>query len=263
MLFFPPFLGGIILSHGVIDRGLLPFASFCAASSATYIFNDIRDLELDRMHPTKRNRPLAKGEFVPSSAAIILILLLAFSLLSAWSISTTFFLLLSLYVIISFLYSCCLKNIPIVDIFSVASGFLIRLQAGSESFMVPISPWLFLTVFLLAVFLSTGKRLCEQKLLGDDAGNHRKTLAIYPKNFLEGALFMSGGSVLVTYTVYVVQRPWLVYTVPLCCFGLMRYAFRIQIGRSGDPTESLLRDPWLFSVGILWTIMIGWGVYGR
>ena len=263
MLFFPPFLGGVLFSQSLIKQGLLPFAAFCAASSATYIFNDIRDMEKDRAHPTKCHRPMATGDLNVETALVTAILFLLFSVYSAWMISTSFLIFLSIYLLLSFLYSCCLKNVPILDIFCVASGFIIRLEAGGEAFRVTISPWLFLTVFLLALFLSTGKRICEQQLLGEDAGSHRKTLALYPKGFLESSLFMFGGSVLVTYTVYVVQRPWLVYTVPLCCFGLMRYAFRIRSGRSGDPTESLLRDPWLFSVGILWVLMIGWGVYGR
>ena len=263
ILFFPPFLGGALFSPAVLKQGILPFASLCAAASATYIVNDIRDCVQDRNHPVKRNRPIAKKDIPASVAWTFAGILLIISLFSAWQVSSTFFLLLILYMLISFLYSCCLKHIPIVDLFCISSGFLVRLQAGGEAFQLVISPWLFLSVFLLALFLSTGKRINEQLLLGVSAGEHRKTLALYPQGFLDGILFMTGGAVLVTYTIYVVQRPWLVYSVPLCCFGLLRYSYRVKTGKGGDPTESLLRDPWLFAVGLIWTLMMGWGVYGR
>jgi 4-hydroxybenzoate polyprenyltransferase len=156
-----------------------------------------------------------------------------------------------------------LKHYPILDIFCIAAGFLLRLQAGGETFAVTISDWLFLSVFLLALFLGTGKRLSEKNMLGDKAVIHRKSLLAYPAGFLEGVMYLTGGSVLVTYTMYVITRHSLVYTVPLCCFGLLRYMLRVQQGLSGDPTDSLIKDLPLFSVGLLWVIMIGLGIYGR
>jgi len=169
------------------------------------------------------------------------------------------------YFTISLAYSAKLKNIVLVDIFCISAGFLLRLQAGGAAFNVAISEWLFLSVFLLSVFLSTGKRFAEKKHLGDTANHHRKALAAYPKGFLEGTMYMTGGSVLVTYTMYVISRhsAWLLYSVPLCCFGLLRYILRVQSGKGGDPTESLTRDVPLLIVGVLWVCMVGWGIYGR
>ena len=135
------------------------------------------------------------------------------------------------------------------------------MEAGGAVFGIVISDWLFLSVFLLAVFLATGKRLGEKQSLGADAGGHRKSLLGYPDGFLQGTMYMTGGAVLVTYTQYVIARHGMIYTVPLCCFGLLRFIMRVQSGQGGDPTESLLKDGTLFIVGLLWAVLIGWGVY--
>ena len=145
------------------------------------------------------------------------------------------------------------------------SDSLLRLQAGGVVFDVRISEWLFLSVFLLSIVLSTGKRLSEKNELGNSASSHRKTLVAYPLGFLEGTMYMTGGAVLVTYSMYAISRHslLLLYSVPLCCFGLLRYIFRIMVGKSGDPTDSLLRDPLLMLVGLAWAVLVSWGIYGN
>lgn len=262
MLFFPPFLGGIMLQPGIWQQGVLPFAAFCCASSSGYILNDLLDREADRNHPTKSSRPLASGHIVASIAAIIAALLFLIAVLIAKYINTTLAIVLVAYLAVSVAYSCYLKNVPVIDLFCIATGFLFRLQAGGAVFHVLISQWLFLSVLLLSLFLSAGKRIAEKKALPSNAAEHRKVLAHYPNGFLDGVLFMTGGAVLVTYTMYVLTHQHLIYTVPLCCFGLLRYILRVKTGQGGDPTESLLHDPWLFAVGAAWACMVGWGVYG-
>lgn len=262
MLYFPPFLGGIMLEPGLLQKGLSPFVSFSLASSATYIFNDLLDRHHDVHHPRKRGRPIASGQVAPLTAGVIAAGCLAVSLSLAARLSETFLLLLVAYLVISTCYSIKLKQLPIVDLFCIASGFLLRLEAGGEAFAMEISDWLFLSVFLLALFLATGKRLGEKQFLGEKAGGHRKALLGYPAGFLEGAMYMTGGAVLVTYTQYVITKDVMIYSVPLCCFGLLRFIMRVQSGQGGDPTESLLRDLPLFIVGLLWAVMIGWGLYG-
>lgn len=262
MLLFPPFLGGSI-ANCLTVRALIPIASFCLASSATYILNDIADRENDGQHPLKKFRPLPTGAVSVGKALCLAGLLLLSALLLAFSVSDRFLLLLLAYLSLSILYSFYLKNYPLIDLFCISSGFLIRLLAGGEAFGVMVSEWLFLSVFLLALFLSTGKRFSEKKVLGEEAGVHRKSLAAYPEGFLAGVLFMTGSAVLVTYTLYVVTRhsQILLYTVPLCCFGLLRYIMRIHSGQSGDPTESLIKDLPLFLVGISWAVLVGCGIY--
>jgi len=263
MLFFPPFLGGALLRPGVLEKGIIPFFSFCLASSATYVFNDLLDRHHDAHHPRKKHRPIASGRVPVPVAVLLACCSLAVALWLACRISPVFLLILLAYLAISCCYSLKLKELPVVDLFCISSGFLLRLEAGGEAFGIVISEWLFLSVFLLAVFLSTGKRLGEKHSLGEKAGTHRKSLLAYPDGFLQGAMYMTGGAVLVTYTQYVIARHALIYTVPLCCFGLLRFIIRVQAGEGGDPTESLLRDLPLFVVGMLWAVMVGWGIYAR
>lgn len=261
MLLFPPFLDGKILSPGLLGVAFLPLVSFCLASSATYIFNDIVDRKRDTLHPKKRQRPIASGAIPLSVAWVLAAVSAVLSCVIAAMVSSLFILLTLLYLVISILYTLCLKQLPVVDIFCIAAGFILRLEAGGAAFGIEISEWLFLTVFLLAVFLSTGKRIYEKSLLGDVAGDHRSALNSYPHGFLEGVLYLSGSAVLVTYAMYVIARPSLLYTVPLCCFGLLRFMFRVMAGEGGDPTESLLHDRQLFTVSLLWVLMLGYSVY--
>ncbi|MBT0664548.1 decaprenyl-phosphate phosphoribosyltransferase [Geobacter pelophilus] len=263
MLFFPPFLGGAILDLDTVYRGLFPFAVFCLGSSAGYIFNDLNDLDNDIRHPKKKHRPLVSGKVTPVTAKVICVILLLVSLGLAPLISARFTLYLILYLLITVAYTFYFREVAVLDIFCISSGFVVRLLAGGEFFRIEVSDWLLLTVFLLAVFLSTGKRLSEKLSLGSSAGGHRKTLANYPDGFLDGAMYMTGGAVLVTYTMYVIVRSFMVYSVPLCCFGLLRYIYRIKKGQSGDPTDSLLRDPVLFMVGAAWAVLVGIGIYGK
>lgn len=265
MIFFPPFLGGMLLQPGMAARGILPLLSFSMASSATYIFNDILDCDNDRHHPDKMARPLPSGAISIVSASILAILLAIASCMVAISVSTVFLAFLIAYLILSLAYSSYLKEHALIDIFCISAGFLIRLCAGGASFDIRISEWLFLSVFLLSIFLSTGKRLSEKNRLGTTASNHRKVLVAYPDGYLQGVMYMTGGTVLVTYSMYVISRhsDLLLYSIPLCCFGLMRYILRVQSGGGGDPTESLLSDTPLFIVGFVWALVVGWGIYGR
>lgn len=261
MLFFPPFLAGQMLLPGIATKGIIPFCAFCLVSSAGYIFNDLLDRDRDIHHPLKRLRALPAGAVTVRSASMLSVFLFFSGFALAAFNSPRFFLLLLGYAFISLLYSLILKNMPVVDLFCISAGFLIRLQAGGELFQVSISPWLFLTVFLLAVFLSTGKRLSESRSLGDIAGEHRASLAQYPPGFLNGTMYMIGGAVLVTYAMYTLNKQMLIYSVPLCLFGLLRYMFRVSSGKCGDPTESLLKDWVLFAVGVLWVLMVVWSLY--
>ena len=261
MIFFPPFLGGALLTPGVLSRGIVPFAAFCCASSSVYIFNDIIDIQQDRAHPVKKLRPLPAGAVTVPVASGVSCLLLVTATLLGYLVSTSFLLLLLAYLAVSWSYTLWFKHLPLFDIFCIASGFLFRLLAGGEAFGITVSEWLFLSVFLLAIFLSTGKRLGEKGYLGRHAGVHRKALDTYPDGFLDGTMYMTGGAVLVTYTLYVIAHHRLIFTVPLCCFGLLRYILRVKSGREGDPTDSLLKDPILFLVGVAWVAATAWGLY--
>lgn len=262
LLFFPPFLGGKLTT--IADLGhvlwLAPLA-FCLASSTTYIINDLFDIAADRNHPQKCQRPIAAGRVSRTTAVTTALCCFAGALAAALAVGGLFSSMLLIYMGISIGYSVWFKHLPIVDLFGISSGFVVRLFAGGIAFHVFISDWLFLSVFLLSLFLSAGKRLGETKELGADCGDHRKVLKTYPPGLLELFMTVSAATVLMTYTMYVISKQHLVYTVPLCCFGLFRYMYNVKSGDNGDPTEALLKDKILFAVGGAWVVMVGLAVY--
>ncbi|HKK01406.1 MAG TPA: decaprenyl-phosphate phosphoribosyltransferase [Desulfuromonadales bacterium] len=262
ILLFPPFLGGDILRPGLLVKGLLPIAAFCLASSGTYIINDIFDRLSDLSHPRKKLRPLPAGQISVPVASFLAIALLAGGGTLGLLAGTTFFFILLAYLCVTLAYSMGLKHVAVLELFCIPAGFLLRLKAGGVAFDVPVSAWLFLTVFLLALFLATGKRLGEKSVLGEAAEDHRRALSGYPAGYLDGTMFMTGAAVLVTYTLYILSKHFLVYTVPLCAFGLLRYILLVKDGQQGDPTDALVRDPFLFAVGLVWVGMVYWGIYG-
>lgn len=261
MLLFPPLFGGILFTPDVIHNLILPLLAFCLASSANYAINDVLDAEKDACHPEKKNRPIPSGAITPQTAVIIGCSLFILAAVLGFFVSLNFLLTLLAYLILSSAYSFKLKNIPVADIFCVSAGFLLRLHAGGLAYGVPISDWLFLTVFLLSLFLSLGKRIAEKQLLGEKCACHRPVLEAYPLDFLYGAMYMTGATVLVTYAMYVVIHPGLVYTIPLCFFGLLWYIYQIMKGSNGDPTDALLQDKVLLTISLLWAIIIGWNLW--
>ena len=262
LLLFPPFFGGTIISGEVALKIIPVFFSFCAAASASYIINDVRDVEKDKKHTIKRRRAIASGDVSVGAALSLALILLIIAFFVSFLFSPKFGIYLSAYLIISLSYTFFLKDIVIIDIFFISFGFLIRVLAGGEAFGTEVSSWLFMTVFLVSLFLATGKRMGELVLMGADAGDHRRSLADYSISFLEGALWFSASAALVTYALYTLeQRSGLFYTVPLAAFGLLRYIYIVKEGR-GDPTDALLKDGQILGVGIIWAIIIGMIVYG-
>lgn len=261
LLFFPPFLAGALFRDGTLAAGLLPFITISLAASCVYVCNDYLDRDHDRHHPRKCHRPVAAGKIgfrgILTIVSVLLTLVIVLSLRQP--VAERWF--LAAYLMLSLLYVAKLRNEPLVDIFCIAVLFLLRLEYGGVIFNVMISSWLFLSVLFIALFLSAGKRLNERMELADGAVAHRASLKVYPEGFLAGTMYMTGAAALVTYAMYCVPRPVLVYTVPLCCFGLFRLLLRTQSGKGGDPTESLFKDGWLFAVGFLWVAMVGWCIY--
>lgn len=261
-MFFPPFLSGSLLSSSFLWlTGILSFIAFCCVSSALYVFNDLNDMAKDEFHPVKRFRPLPSGAVSKRLATFISISLGVLGFVLALLAVPPLIPYLSIYAVVTIGYTAWFKNYSVIDLFCISCGFLIRLLAGGAIFTVEISEWLFLSVFFLSLFLSAGKRLSEQNLLGADAAGHRISLLGYSDGTLDAILQISAATVLVTYTMYTVVHPQLVYSVPLCTFGLFRYILRVKSGNSGDPTESLLKDIPLLCVSVLWALFVGWSIY--
>ena len=261
MLFFPPLFGGVLATPEVLRGLAIPFLAFCLASSANYAINDVLDAEKDAYHPIKKNRPIPSGAISTRTAFTLGACLFVLAVILGLAVSVPFLLILLSYLFISSAYSFKLKNVPVVDIFIISAGVLRRLHAGGVAFNIPISDWLFLSVFLLSIFLSLGKRIAEKQLLRDKCAQHRPVLEAYPLNFLHGTMYMTSATVLVTYAMYVVVHPGLLYTIPLCCFGLFRYMYRVVKNSIGDPVEALLHDQVLVAVSLLWLLLILIGIY--
>jgi len=260
LLLFPPFFGG--LSVPIIVAAFLPaFLSFSFAASCTYIINDMFDRNADRNHASKKNRPLARGDVKVPYAAILAGILYVAAMLLASIVSEHFLGYLILYLLVSISYSIFFKHVVLIDIFVIASGYVLRVMAGGEAFHVPVSNWLFLTVFVVALFLAAGKRLGELIAQGENAAKHRHILNEYSVSFLEGVLWFAASASLVAYALYVIaNKDAMLYTVPIAAYGLLRYIYVVKQGR-GDPTEVLLSDRHIMTTGLVWAAMVGMIIY--
>jgi 4-hydroxybenzoate polyprenyltransferase len=260
---------GVIFSQKLGDVGSLElaffaFALFCAASSAGYLLNDIKDKRADQLHPKKRNRPIASGALPVPVALATAGGLLALGLIGGWLMSAAFFKIIAAYVVLTQCYNFWLKQLEIVDILAVAAGFVLRTVAGVVAVQAPISSWIFLCAFLLAVLLALGKRRAE--LAGADAVDsaHRKTLALYTKEFLDQMATAVSAATLMAYCLYTVspetvekfKTQGLLYTVPLVTYGLFRYQYLLQVkGEGDDPSKLFLRDKPIFITVLLWLLV--------
>ena len=256
-LFSAPFFGGVIFEESLITKALPAFLAFSLGASSVYIFNDIMDRERDRLHPLKKDRPIASGIVALKTALLILMILLSLSIYLSLLTGRGFLLYLLLYIFLQILYSLKLKSLVIIDIFAISAGFVIRVLAGGVAFHVEVSPWLFATIFMISLVLASGKRLSEVMQLSTNASQHRESLGSYSDSFLREIFLISSGTALVTYALYTVeQSPDLMYTIPLVTFGLFRYLLLAEKGL-GDATEALTKDLPLSLTVILWLLLVG------
>ncbi len=258
-------LGDDPLSHTAeITRVALAVAAFCLASSSIYIINDVLDAESDRKHPEKCKRPIASGALSVSKALVLSLICIGSS---AWLASqagteegSVLFVVLG-YALLNLLYSLRLKHIVLVDVFCIAAGFLLRVVAGAYAVGRPISEWLVICTFFLALFLALCKRHAELELLGDDSSSHRRNLREYSIGFLNQSTAILAACSVLTYAMYTmdagtVERlgSGLIYTVPFVVFGIFRYLLLVQTrGGGGSPSKVLLGGDAAFALnGILW-----------
>lgn len=255
---------------GQVEHSLAAFIAFCLAASATYLFNDLRDIEKDRMHPEKRNRPLASGAISPLTAWILLAALLAAAMLIAVEIRQEFLYALLAYVALTVSYSLLLKHLIIIDVLTLALGFVLRAMAGAIALDVKYSNWLIVCTLFLAMFLALSKRRHEILVLDEGARNHRRVLLHYTVPYLDQLILVVAGGAVITYTIYtcspeVIQRlhtDKLYMTLPLVIYGLFRYLFLVQNrDAGGDPSAMLLRDPGIAGVVVLWAAACGAIIY--
>lgn len=261
-LFAAPFFGGTLFFRETLLLTIPVFLSFSFCASAVYIYNDITDVDQDRLHPGKKKRPIASGIISKKSALLFSILLAVIALSVAYRITLPFFSFMLSYFVIQLLYSHYLKHIAIADIFCIAAGFMIRVLAGGAAFHITVSQWLLLTMFMLSLVLATGKRFGEVSLLNEKVEAHRKSLTAYSVSTLNEILIITSSTSLVMYALYTMEQfQRLVYTVPVVTFGLFRYLLISKKG-IGDPTEALMKDKLLAVTVALWLLFVGLLRYG-
>ena len=248
-VFAPLMFSGLFIDAEAVKQTLIAVLLFCIASSATYVVNDMRDVESDRRHPKKsKTRPLASGEVTLPQAFVLLGLLYAI-LIGGFFIQPMTMLVITAYLILNLFYSFKLKHEPVIDIFIIASGFVLRVYAGAVALDVPVSSWMFVTTLCLALYLASIKRRQE---LRHNSGEGREVLKHYNTALVDRYAEMSATGALVFYSLFVMSaQPDMVLTIPLVLYGLYRYWFVVEIMEGGEsPTDALLGD-WQLMVTVL------------
>lgn len=230
----------------MVQQVALGFLVFSVLSSCGYLYNDLKDIEADRLHPTKKNRPLASGELPVGVAVVFMGVGSVAALAGAWLLNPLFFAVSLTYLISTLLYTAVLKHIVILDVMSLATGFLLRAVAGAVVISVPISQWFLLCTALGALFIGISKRYSEMMLLEGEAHHHRKNLQEYSPELLKQMLNVTASGTLMSYALYTVNNthgPWMMITLPFVLYGIFRYQYLVTIkGEGGAPEQTLLRD---------------------
>ncbi len=237
------------------------FLLYCLLSGSLYLFNDLMDLKEDRAHPLKNRRPIAAGEVSPRAALIFFVAGSVAALIWAWFLNGPFFLITAFYFLLQIAYSARLKHTVILDIFILASGFVIRVMAGGLAIKVPISSWLLICTSLLSLFVGMSKRRHELVLLEDRAPEHRPILKEYSAYLLDQMIAVVTASTLIAYCLYTISSETvekfgtrnLVFTSVFVLYGIFRYLYLVhQKGLGGSPEELVLGDKPLLVNILLW-----------
>ena len=245
-------------------RTLAGFGLFCIISSTVYIFNDILDVEADRQHPVKKNRPIASGKLSVPAAVTAGILLALAALVGGFFLAWQYALTILFYFALMLAYSKWLKHILILDVLVLAAGFVLRVHAGTTLIIVErFSPWLYVLMTLLALYLGFGKRRAELALLAGEANSHRKVLEGYTLPLLDQFITIVSGTTIVAYSLYTFSRPdaptdhTLMLTIPFVVYAIFRYLYLVQVKNiGGEPEEILLTDrPFQISI-LLWGLTV-------
>ena len=246
-----------------VGRALLAFVTFCMISSAVYIFNDWQDIDRDRHHPTKRARPLASGQIDPRTALVVAAMLVIAGCTIGALISLWLLLVCVAYLLLMVAYTLELKNIVILDVFVIAAGFILRAVAGAAAVNVPVSSWLLLCTFFLALFLGFCKRRNEIRMLDTSAALHRPSLGGYTVQVLDQFIGLTAAATLMAYSLYTVvsvdarRNDAMMLTIPFVAFAMYRYLFLVY-GRNlgGSPESLLMKDRQLFFSIVFWGLCV-------
>ena len=252
-----------------LTQTIAGFVLMCLGSGCVYLINDLADIEKDRQHPRKRNRPLASGELGVGAARAAAILIGAACLVLAFLLNSSFGIVLATYLLLQVAYSFWLKNLVIIDVMVVAAGFLLRVAGGvpladAERF----SPWLYICMMLGALLVGFGKRRHELTLLRDNANAHRESLQEYSLPLLDHAISIVTASTLLAYALYTFsadnlpEGDMMMLTIPFVFYGIFRYLYLLHVkGIGGAPEEIILSDRPLQVTILLWGLSVGIVMY--
>ncbi len=285
-IFAAIFISGYFTETSVLIKVIWGFVAFCLITSATYIINDISDAKVDRLHPRKKFRPIASGALPIPFAIIEAIILIigSFIATSFGNLDSFFSTILIIYLILQLFYSLVLKNVAILDIIIIATGFVLRVYAGAFIVNAHLSVWFLLCVISVALFLASGKRRAELNLIQNTEILTRKSLGTYKKDLLNSYVTMFGNASWMSWSLFTFfESPrasipfWLVLaelsktttigklmmlTIPVTILGIMRYESLIFEGRSETPEKLLLTDKMLITVIVIWVALVYWVLYG-
>jgi 4-hydroxybenzoate polyprenyltransferase len=248
-VFVPLLFSQHIFNKAYFLPALSAFFLFCLVSSIVYIFNDIVDIEADRSHPTKKDRPLASGAISIPGAIVAIIVFAAVLAFFLPSLNSHFRIFLLSYFLLNILYTFIFKHIVLLDIFSLAAGFMIRVLAGAVVISVEISSWLILTTMFISLFLGVMKRRSELVLVNDEPNKtSRKVLASYSLNFTDQMSTIAAAGVIICYALYTVSDRTIkifntenmIYTTPFVVFGIFRYMFLVYMNKKGENTVEIM-----------------------
>lgn len=264
---------GLFFGHGWVNSDLLIRAiictlAFCFVSSGVYALNDIIDREADRHHPKKKNRPIAAGRISVSAAILLVAVLWVTGSIMAWWVSWTALALVVFYSLMNIAYSFRLKHVVIVDAFVIATGFILRVLAGTLGIGIPPSQWLLLCTIMVTLFLAFTKRRAEWLVMAEThETTGRKVLTQYTPELLDSLICITAASTILSYSLYTTnpetirihETTNLIATVPLVTYGIFRYMYLLHRWRAGEnPAQELLRDKHMVVTAIIWVVVTVW-----
>ena len=258
---------GLVFTYNLRNPTMLTttigaFVVFCALSSAGYLWNDVRDVAADRLHPLKSRRPIAAGRLPIGLATSVALGLAAAGLAVAFALGPAFGVVAALYLLLTITYSLWLKHLVLIDVFGISAGFVLRAVGGAVAIGVPVSPWLYVCTVLGSLFLALGKRRHELELLAGAAGSHRRNLDQYSLELIDQLILIVASATIMAYSLYTFSAENLprdhsmMLTIPLVLYGVFRYLYLIRVKRQGGaPEDMLLADPGLLGAVVGWVLL--------
>ena len=264
LILLPLVFSGEFFQYGKLLSSALGFLAFSFLASAVYILNDIQDVEKDRLHPKKKFRPIASGKVSEKQGKVLSVVAMIGAITLNFLATTNYvsFIFLGIYLVMNIFYSKGLKNVPLLDIVVLASGFLLRLIYGGIVTNIHISNWLYLTVITASFYMGLGKRRNELGKSGNQI-NTRKVLKYYNYAFLDKNMYMCLGLTNAFYALWVIgtQKEVMIWTVPMVMVLGMKYSLNIERDSDGDPVEVILQDKVLWLLGILYSALVIGAIY--